>query len=106
MSVEIIYDPESEQAALFCNSSGWAFGHIFSRVHQNGWDLDAKEAAEGFLTWHQDNYQTDPRKISEPTFQGRFLDWSAAFSEDIESEEVCSECESPYHRTTHCPQRD
>lgn len=106
MSIEIVYDPESEQAVLYCNTANWAFGHVFYPANQNGWNLDAQEAAQSFLSWHNHSFRRGPRGLSEETFERRFMAWQAAFSEDIEGEEVCAECESPHHRTTHCPQRD
>ena len=104
MATEIIYDSEEDKAAFFCNTSGWTFGPVFSAHNENGWMLDGREAAESFLEWYEKTYERDPRKASQSELEARYHEWLAPLTENIEEEDVCADCGSPYHRSTHCPQ--
>lgn len=44
MAVATIYDPEGRIAALYCTTTGWAFGPVFTGD-------DAEDTAEAFLDW-------------------------------------------------------
>ena len=106
MAVEIIYDEGEDRAVLFCNTTGWALGPVFSTHYDNGWNLDGRESAESFLGWHQEIYGTDPRGVDQKQLEHRYGQWLAPLQENIEGEDACADCGSPYHRPTHCPERD
>jgi len=64
MSVEIMKDERSGQQIMFCNTSDWAFGPVFSD----------DESAEGFIAW----LHVDPRSLDEAELSRKVADWRAA----------------------------
>ena len=73
MGVRILYDDgrrggySGSQAALYCSTSGVAFGPIFHNDHER----DADERAEAFLRW----LPTDPRKYDDAELQSKYSEW-------------------------------
>jgi hypothetical protein len=59
VSVEIVYDRESERAVLVCGTTDTAFGPIFTEIDK-GHDWSAGEVAENFLKW----LPMDPRELA------------------------------------------
>ncbi len=47
MGCRILSDHDSQQAALYCSTSDWAFGPVFTGDREH----DAVERAEAFLRW-------------------------------------------------------
>jgi hypothetical protein len=64
MSVEIMKDEKSGQQIMFCNTTDWAFGPVFSD----------DESAEGFLAW----LRVDPRPLTDAELSQKVADWRAA----------------------------
>jgi len=75
MGVRILYDDgrrsdySGSQAALYCSTSGVAFGPIF----HNDKDKDADERADAFLRW----LPTDPRQFSDAELMAKYSEWLA-----------------------------
>ncbi len=57
-------------AALYCNTSDWAFGPVFSGP-------DAADDAEEFLRWHERHYG-DPRTEADSDLERHYGQWRAA----------------------------
>lgn len=69
MSVRILTD--GENAALYCSTSEWAFGPVFSEDGKR----DAQQVAERFLRW----LPSDAREYLDNALTDayiRFLDWN------------------------------
>lgn len=64
MSVGILKDRDSGQQVLYCNTSDWAFGPVFSD----------DESVEGFLVW----LRVDPRSFNDAELTRKVSDWRAA----------------------------
>ncbi len=86
MGVRIVHDRDQGLAALFCSTSDFAFGPVFSRTREH----DADERAEAFLQWLDgpadwpkyerlstlfDGYRRDARMLSESGIQSAHADW-------------------------------
>jgi len=73
MGVRILYDDgrrggySGSQAALYCSTSGVAFGPVFSE----GDSKDADERAEAFLRF----LNGDPRRLSDTELQLKYSEW-------------------------------
>jgi hypothetical protein len=50
MSIDVIFDRDSERAVLVCNTTGTAFGPVFTEIAKDH-DWSAGEVAEKFLEW-------------------------------------------------------
>lgn len=75
MSVHILSDG-SEQACLFCSTSGVAFGPVFRADKASG--RDAYEQAETFLQWCYRVQHTDPRAWSDAELMAKYSEWLTA----------------------------
>lgn len=62
MGVRILADGETDEAVLYCSTSGWAFGPIFP----------SREAAELFLNV----YDADPRSFTDAELAKRFAEFT------------------------------
>jgi hypothetical protein len=61
MGVHILEDRESNEAAFYCSTSGWAFGPVFPN----------REAAELFLQVYSD----DPRRLTDAELSARYSEF-------------------------------
>ena len=68
MGVRILSDRDSDQAALFCSTTEWAFGPIF---HDDG-DHDADERAEAFCRWLG---AREPRRMTDAELRAAYQEW-------------------------------
>ena len=66
MGVRIIAD--RDRAALYCSTTGQAFGPTFDRTD----DLDALDRAEAFLQWLA---PTDARRLTAAELEAAFVAW-------------------------------
>jgi hypothetical protein len=66
MGCRILYDSESDYAALYCSTTMVAFGPIF---HDEGEGADAE--AEAFMKW----LVRDPRTLSDGELQAAYSEW-------------------------------
>lgn len=68
MGVRILHDPRADEAALYCSTSCWAFGPVFSaKAHRS-----AEERAEAFLRW----LVVDPRSIADQNvLERKYSEW-------------------------------
>lgn len=80
MGVRILTDTQSDypQAVLYCSTSDWAFGPVFSG---NG-EHDAEERAAAFLRWLPD----DPRRLTESELETAYATWRAQESTQWDNE--------------------
>ena len=62
------------EAAMYCNTSDWAFGPVFSGPY-------AADDAEAFLTWHFKKYG-DPRSCDDSELERHYGEWRALPRED------------------------
>lgn len=69
MGCRILYDKDSEYAALYCSTTERAFGPIF---HDEGEGADAE--AEAFMKW----LRTDPRRLDEAALHDKYSEWLVA----------------------------
>jgi len=92
MSVAIIEDKDQENAVLYCNTTDWAFGPVFSEGDAyedwpDSWKLKtAGEVAEAFLKW---NGQRDVRTMTDSELALKVSAFIAGVSHEFvtESEE-------------------
>lgn len=75
MGVRILYDRESEYAALYCSTRMVAFGPVFS----DGDERDAEERAELFVKW----LPQDARRLSDAELLERYGDWLSQEAEQV-----------------------
>ena len=95
MSVQVLYDPEMEQAAIYCNTTDLAFGPIFN---DNGSDgdgpmLDAGQVAWIFLNW----LDKDARQYVDQSWdnlRAKFLLWLEGQPTDADFEELKESAEA------------
>ncbi len=69
MGCRILYDQDSEQAALYCSTTERAFGPIF---HDEGEGADAE--AQAFLKW----LKGDARRYTETELNQKHSEWLVA----------------------------
>lgn len=50
MGVRILYDPEAEMAALYCSTTGIAFGQVFYETGDPHY-ISARDMADQFIQW-------------------------------------------------------
>lgn len=91
MGVHILHDTKAEIAALYCSTSGVAFGPLFHDGDDSaGRYHDADERAEAFLRWlgKTDRWwgyererlldgssRRDPRQLTDAGLQKAYSDW-------------------------------
>ncbi len=90
MSVRILYDADREYAVLYCSTSMWAFGPVFT--HEPTTDeherMDAQDLAQSFLDWLETtaNFgqyeqsligapRRDARLLTEAGLSAAYADW-------------------------------
>lgn len=84
MGCHIVYDQNQNLAVLYCSTSEWAFGPVFS----DEGDHDANDRAEAFCRWlgetdtwagyEKEPIQTsrrDPRELTDIGLQAAYHDW-------------------------------
>lgn len=84
MSVRILYDADRDYAVMYCSTSMWAFGPIFSSEDEG----DAQQRAEAFLEWLErlSNFgqyeqsligapRRDARLLTEAGLSAAYADW-------------------------------
>jgi len=82
MSVRIAYDTGSDVACLYCSTTGWAFGPVFS----------CRDDAEDFLAWLEAGelagalVSRDPRRYRDQELARLHVEWEA----DVEFGDVTS----------------
>jgi len=69
-------DAENERAVLICTGSNTAFGPV----------MESYEAAEAFLTWHNDNHYEDVRVLASGELESRHLTFKAMWNRYGENE--------------------
>ena len=88
MGVRILHDRDGNMAALYCSTSGFAFGPTFHDGYNLN-DHDAAERAEAFCRWLEncpkwyeyDRYPTmgdrrrDPRQLTDAGMERAYSDW-------------------------------
>ena len=82
MGARILHDAHSDTAALFCSTSVWAFGPVFS--NRDGRSAD--ERAEAFLRW----LAVDPRSMTEQDLAIKHSEWFAQEEDQIRREEAAA----------------
>lgn len=85
MSVQILGN--HEEACMFCTTSMWAFGPVFSGTY-------ADERARWFLRWYQETHE-DPRRAADSLMESRYADW-LALMEKTPGE--CFVCDQPVYK--------
>ena len=103
MSVRILYDAAEESAVLYCSTSMWAFGPLFTQDD----DHEAVERAEAFLKWldeaapyasyekTQIGSRRDARLLTDAGMQAAYSDWLAAEAAWFRAERGCEVCGEP-----------
>lgn len=82
MSVSVLADPVDDRAALYCTTSGIAFGPVFDGP-------DAGGRAEAFLAWLREEHpgqrgsRGDARYYTAAELRGLVLDWEANYEEVV-----------------------
>ncbi len=98
MSVHILHSREQDQACLFCSTSDFAFGPVFSRGHGK----DADERAEAFLRWFDQYYESpaawmlgrkDIRNLTEPQISTAYSAWLAQEEKQYADEKAAERAE-------------
>jgi len=86
MSVRVLYDDQEDAAILYCSTSQWAFGPLFTGND----DHDGQERAAAFLDWLQSEAapywsydktqigdRRDARLLTDDGMQRAYADWMA-----------------------------
>ena len=69
MGVHTLIDRKNNQAAMFCSTTDWAFGPVFSDTETH----DAAERVDSFLRF----LKVDPRTLDEPELEKKYGEWRA-----------------------------
>ena len=72
--------PTISQAVLYCSTSDWAFGPVFSGDD----DHNAHERAESFCRWLG---AREPRRMSDVDLERAYSEWQEQEAEQWKSEE-------------------
>lgn len=103
MSVRVLYDDAEDSAVLYCSTSMWAFGPLFTGED----DRDGQTRAEAFLEWLQADapYWTydrtqigerrDARLLTDAGMQRAYADWMAQEAEQFRKKDENSSWEEP-----------
>jgi hypothetical protein len=97
MGVRILHDPVLDVSVLYCSTTDWAFGPLFSDSD----DHDGTERAEAFLRWlmsiDEHVWRTyrpvaiggrrDPRQLDDPGLEAAYGDWRAQEADQWKKEE-------------------
>ena len=95
MGVRILADDEDRQAVMYCSTTDWAFGPVFSSDEHH----TATEWAQAFLRWLDTTetwrlYQKhprvtsrrDPRELTDAGMEAAYTDWLAQEAEQSRRE--------------------
>ena len=77
MSIQILRNAEDTRAALYCSTTDWAFGPVFSEYREDwpgGECLDASEVALEFTRW----LPMDARQYEDADLEAKYHDFLAA----------------------------
>lgn len=69
MGVHTLIDRKNNQAAMFCSTSDWAFGPVFSDSDTH----DAADRVDSFLRF----LKIDPRILDETELEQKYGEWRA-----------------------------
>lgn len=75
MGVRIIHG--QDEAVLYCSTTDWAFGPVFSDDGNHG----AVERAEAFLRWFHTHgnvgplHYDDPRQLTDSELESKYSEW-------------------------------
>jgi hypothetical protein len=96
VSVRVLYDDSEDSAVLYCSTSGWAFGPLFTGNDEH----NGQERADAFLDWLQSDaapYWTyertqigdrrDARLLTDDGMQRAFADWMRQEDEQFKSKD-------------------
>jgi hypothetical protein len=78
-----------DQACMFCSTTDWAFGPVFS----DDGNHSAEERIESFLRWFRTNgsipplYYDDPRQLTDSELESKYSDWRAQEEAQWQAEE-------------------
>ena len=99
MGVRILSDRAGTTAAMYCSTSGWAFGPVFSQDD----DHSADERAEAFLRWLSTNkhaYEMHPiasgrdaRSLTDAGMEKAYSGWLAQEHAQFNREDACEHAE-------------
>jgi hypothetical protein len=74
MGVRILHDDAGEMSALYCSTTGVAFGPVIEESQDEAGDHhDSVERAEAFLRW----LPADARTYTDAQLMARYSDWRA-----------------------------
>ena len=92
MGCRILHDHDQDLAALYCSTTGVAFGPVFGDSDVDPFP-DAYERAEAFLRW----LPMDPRVLDDGTLQLKYSEWLAQEQDQQKREhpELCDGCGEP-----------
>lgn len=80
MGVRILHDARADEALLFCSTSCWGFGPVFSAKDHRS----AEERAEAFLRW----LVIDPRTITDQSaLERKYSEWLAQEEHQFSTEQ-------------------
>ena len=116
MGCRIMYDREQSQAALYCSTTDWAFGPVFTDGDKSLGYRDAEERAMAFLrwlntytppTWDVHNvrnrfpgWRHDPRELTDSGLEAAHGLWLAQEAEQYAREEAKSQMDEDTERST------
>lgn len=86
MGVRILHDARADEAVLFCSTSGWAFGPVFSEHEGHS----ADERAESFLRW----LVIDPRSLDQTDLERKHSEWRSQEESQFKREQQTEEAEA------------
>lgn len=103
MGCRILHDTRENYAVLYCSTTMFAFGPVFTDMDSQPCEWDACESAEAFLRWLDtipgdqwrsydpirllDDYRRDPRILSDTGIERAYYDWLKQSEEQWTREE-------------------
>lgn len=100
MGCHIAHDRNQNLAVLYCSTSDWAFGPVFTDTD----DHDADERAEAFLRWLRESdawwtfergpvqsNRRDPRELTERGLEMAYAAWRTQEADQWQREEFAEE---------------
>lgn len=76
MGVRVLHDVEDDQACLYCSTTDWAFGPVFSGDTPTR--KDAQECALAFLAWLDHHKSKDARRYTDQELELVVSEWRGA----------------------------
>jgi hypothetical protein len=80
-------DYPGSSAVLYCSTTDWAFGPVFSGDD----DHDASERAEAFCRW----LRIDPRTLTDTELEAKYSAWRAQEAEQWKREDATEDDDDP-----------